>query len=68
MTFQVRPLKAFGGLQKAFGGLRRRFQVDFGIDFRRFSRLHSAIDSTCNAKGQTLIFADRRSTSGGSQT
>ena len=67
-AFQVRPLKAFGGLQKAFGGLRRRFQDDFGVDFRRFSRLHSAVDSTCNAKGRTLVFADRCGTSEGSLT
>ena len=67
-AFQVRAVRAFGGLQKAFVGLGRRFQVDFGVNFLRFSRLHRAVDSICNAKGRMLIFADRCGTSGGSQT
>ena len=40
--------------------------VDFGIDFRRFSRRHRASNSTCRAKRQTFVFAGRRSTLEGS--
>ena len=45
-----------------------RFRVDFRIDFRGFSRLHRASDSTRVAIGRTSVFAGRRSTSEGSQT
>ena len=46
----------------------RRFRVDFRVDFRGFSRLHRASDSTRSAKGRTSVFAGMRSTSEGSQT
>ena len=46
----------------------RRFQVDFGIDFRCFSRQHCASDMTRGASGRTLDFADRRGTLETSQT
>ena len=46
----------------------RRFLVDFRVDFRGFSRLHRASDSTRSAKGRTSVFAGRRSTFKGSQT
>ena len=46
----------------------RRFWVDFGIDFRRFSRKRRASDATCSAHGRTLDFADRRGTLEGSPT
>ena len=46
----------------------RRFRVDFATDFRRFSMLHRASDSTRSAKGRTSVFAGMRSTSEGSQT
>ena len=46
----------------------RRFLVDFRVDFRGFSRLHRASDSTRSAKGRTSVFADRRGTFKGSQT
>ena len=46
----------------------RRFCLDFGVDFRRFSRLPRASDSTHSAKGRTSVFAGRRSTFKGSQT
>ena len=46
----------------------RRFRVDFGIDFRCFSRQHCASDVTRSASGRTLDFADRRGTLEGSQT
>ena len=46
----------------------RRFLVDFRVDFRGFSRLHRASDSTRSAKGRTSVFAGRRDTLEGSQT
>ena len=46
----------------------RRFRIDFGIDFRCFSRQHCASDVTRSASGRTLDFADRRGTLEGSQT
>ena len=46
----------------------RRFRVDLGTDFRGFSRLHRASDSTRSVKGRTSVFAGRRSTFKGSQT
>ena len=46
----------------------RRFRVDFGIDFRCFSRQHCASDMTRGASGRTLDFADRRGTLETSQT
>ena len=52
------------GLRRDF----RRFHVDFGIDFRCFSRQHCASDVTRSASGRTLDFADRRGTLEGSQT
>ena len=35
----------------------RRFWKDFGINFRKFSRLHCMSDSTHSAKGRTSVFA-----------
>ena len=46
----------------------RRFWVDLGTDFRGFSRLHRASDSTRSAKSRTSVFTGRRGTFKGSQT
>ena len=46
----------------------RRFRVDFGIDFHRFSRRNCASDVTRGTSGRTLDFADRRGTLEGSNT
>ena len=40
----------------------RRFRVDFRVDFRGFSRLHRASDSTRSAKGRTSVLTGRRGT------
>ena len=42
----------------------RGFRVAFRVDFRGFSRLRCASDSTRSAKGRTPVFADRHSISG----
>ena len=46
----------------------RRFRIDFGIDFRRFSRQPCASDMTRGTSARTLDFADRRGTLETSQT
>ena len=46
----------------------RRFGVDLGIDFQRFSSSCGASNWTRSADGPTSVFAGRRSTSEGSQT
>ena len=56
------------GARDAPRGDFRPFRVNFRVDFRGFSRLHRASDSTRVAMGQTSVFAGRRSTSEGSLT
>ena len=60
--------ESLAGARDAPRGDFRRFRVDFRVDFRGFSRLHRASDSTRSAKGRTSVFAGRRSTLEGSQT
>ena len=54
--------ESLAGARDAPRGDFRRFRVDFRVDFRGFSRLHRASDSTRSAKGRTSVFVGRRGT------
>ena len=68
---RIRKFRSFRSEKGAQAAPRRdfrRFRVDFGIDFRCFSRSHRPSDVTRSANGRTLDFADRRGTLEGSLT
>ena len=66
--WKFRRFRSEKGARAVPGPNVRRFRLDFGLDFRCFSRSHCASDVTRSENGRTLDFADRRGTLEGSQT